>query len=365
MNVLFNIYIYTNIFSHDSLLDMVIVHPRLNSFTSRKRGGTINTAKTKKPKPKPKTTRKDTQKKALPPPWVTGDMEAPAGEKNTGSSVRAVFTKEQQARLGVDEYGNKVNDAKKTSEGGYKDSAKLDYSKIANEIHHNLKQVKLTPIKKRERTMFEDEIMQLLKLPKKEFVAQMKKKLCKEDVRLLLELMNIELQCITHQEKQRSRKRWESMKDDDDALYMELYSELNTLTIGNKLRTRCQIVYSSYQFVLLIWVMLLIPNFLHKFKLNTTFPLLNKITQLYRHSEQWKQVVAAIGVAYLVPTHKYWKEHKMDYITDPSVKTQFQQIKKESQHPRLAVKKQNDIISCVSIARHHDVDDTTFVSSQG
>eukprot|EP00434_Breviolum_minutum_P038435 symbB.v1.2.034091.t1/scaffold4322.1/size41248/2 len=44
----------------------------------------------------------------LPPLWVTGDMEAPAGTKNMGSWTAKVYTPEQQARLGVDEMGVKV-----------------------------------------------------------------------------------------------------------------------------------------------------------------------------------------------------------------------------------------------------------------
>ena len=50
---------------------------------------------------------------ALPPAWVTGDIEPPAGEKNMGTWVSAVYTPEQQKRLGVDENGQKVE----TNEG--------------------------------------------------------------------------------------------------------------------------------------------------------------------------------------------------------------------------------------------------------
>eukprot|EP00435_Cladocopium_sp_Y103_P018206 s3833_g4.t1 len=45
----------------------------------------------------------------LPPPWLTGKIEAPAGTKSMGSWTAKVFTPEQQARLGVDELGNKVS----------------------------------------------------------------------------------------------------------------------------------------------------------------------------------------------------------------------------------------------------------------
>ena len=46
--------------------------------------------------------------KALPPPWLTGQMEAPAGTKDMGGWTKAVFTAEQQARLGVNEEGQKL-----------------------------------------------------------------------------------------------------------------------------------------------------------------------------------------------------------------------------------------------------------------
>ena len=46
--------------------------------------------------------------KVLPPPWLRGKIEAPAGEKDMGGWTRGVFTPEQQARLGVDENGAKV-----------------------------------------------------------------------------------------------------------------------------------------------------------------------------------------------------------------------------------------------------------------
>ena len=41
----------------------------------------------------------------LPPPWLTGRMEAPAGEKNMGTWTAAYFTEEQQNRLNVTEDG--------------------------------------------------------------------------------------------------------------------------------------------------------------------------------------------------------------------------------------------------------------------
>ena len=42
------------------------------------------------------------------PAWTRGELEAPAGEKDLGTSVQAVYTAEQQAGLGVDEHGAKV-----------------------------------------------------------------------------------------------------------------------------------------------------------------------------------------------------------------------------------------------------------------
>eukprot|EP00933_Yihiella_yeosuensis_P071569 TRINITY_DN7977_c1_g1_i4.p2 TRINITY_DN7977_c1_g1~~TRINITY_DN7977_c1_g1_i4.p2 ORF type:complete len:131 (+),score=39.05 TRINITY_DN7977_c1_g1_i4:40-432(+) len=44
----------------------------------------------------------------LPPPWVLGEIEKPAGEKDMGGWKALVYTEEQQTRLGVDEEGNKV-----------------------------------------------------------------------------------------------------------------------------------------------------------------------------------------------------------------------------------------------------------------
>ena len=41
----------------------------------------------------------------LPPPWLTGRMEAPAGTKNMGTWTASVFTPEQQERLNVTEDG--------------------------------------------------------------------------------------------------------------------------------------------------------------------------------------------------------------------------------------------------------------------
>lgn len=45
------------------------------------------------------------------PAWTRGEMEAPAGEKDMGGWVAAVYTAEQQARLGVEEDGSPMNRA--------------------------------------------------------------------------------------------------------------------------------------------------------------------------------------------------------------------------------------------------------------
>ena len=44
-------------------------------------------------------------KQGLGPAWTRGEIEAPQGEKSMGSWTAAVYTAEQQARLGVDEVG--------------------------------------------------------------------------------------------------------------------------------------------------------------------------------------------------------------------------------------------------------------------
>ena len=49
---------------------------------------------------------------AVGPAWTRGEGEAPAGEKTVGTSVQAVFTPEQQARLRVDEEGRPQDLAK-------------------------------------------------------------------------------------------------------------------------------------------------------------------------------------------------------------------------------------------------------------
>ena len=43
------------------------------------------------------------------PAWTRGEVEAPQGEKDMGGWVAAVYTREQQRRLGVDEEGQSVS----------------------------------------------------------------------------------------------------------------------------------------------------------------------------------------------------------------------------------------------------------------
>ena len=47
-------------------------------------------------------------KQTLGPAWTRGEIEKPAGEKDHGSHKTLVYTEEQQGRLGVDEEGNEV-----------------------------------------------------------------------------------------------------------------------------------------------------------------------------------------------------------------------------------------------------------------
>ena len=45
---------------------------------------------------------------ALGPAYTRGEIEAPAGERSEGTAIIGVYTPEQQARLGVDEFGEKA-----------------------------------------------------------------------------------------------------------------------------------------------------------------------------------------------------------------------------------------------------------------
>ena len=58
---------------------------------------------------------------SLGPAWTRGEIEAPAGEKDMGTWVSAVYTAEQQARLGVDESGAPLNTAGPADPGGFRE----------------------------------------------------------------------------------------------------------------------------------------------------------------------------------------------------------------------------------------------------
>jgi hypothetical protein len=47
------------------------------------------------------------------PAWTRGEIERPEGTKDMGTWTAAVYTAEQQARLGVDEQGNKIKQESK------------------------------------------------------------------------------------------------------------------------------------------------------------------------------------------------------------------------------------------------------------
>jgi len=51
------------------------------------------------------------------PAWTTGDMEAPAGEKDMGGWKMRVYTAEQQGRLGVDAEGTSLHEGKPSGAG--------------------------------------------------------------------------------------------------------------------------------------------------------------------------------------------------------------------------------------------------------
>jgi hypothetical protein len=59
------------------------------------------------------------------PGWTRGKIEAPAGEKNMGTWCAAVYTEEQQARLGVDETGDATDGVIGSKIPGAQESARL------------------------------------------------------------------------------------------------------------------------------------------------------------------------------------------------------------------------------------------------
>lgn len=99
-----------------------------------------------------------------------------------------------------------------------KEHLKPNYAQIAKEVHTKLQQTKLTSFEKVEQNVLNYKLKKLLKLPKKEFIAYLKKNFTKEDVRLILEIICIEVgyNCAWY------RKKWDSMID-DDKIYSELY----------------------------------------------------------------------------------------------------------------------------------------------
>ena len=54
----------------------------------------------------------------LGPAFTRGEIEPPAGEKTVGSATIGVYSEEQQSRLGVDEEGNKLEDAAAAAAAG-------------------------------------------------------------------------------------------------------------------------------------------------------------------------------------------------------------------------------------------------------
>jgi len=58
---------------------------------------------------------KSSSSKAIGPAWTRGEIEKPKGTKNMGTWTAAIYTPEQQKRLGVDEHGKKKAPAKKVT----------------------------------------------------------------------------------------------------------------------------------------------------------------------------------------------------------------------------------------------------------
>ncbi len=48
------------------------------------------------------------QTQSIGPAWTRGEIERPQGEEDMGTWTAAVYTAEQQARLGVDKHGHKT-----------------------------------------------------------------------------------------------------------------------------------------------------------------------------------------------------------------------------------------------------------------
>lgn len=100
-----------------------------------------------------------------------------------------------------------VNDKAKTT-STTKKYTKPNYVQIAKNVHKNLQQVKLPQLKKTEQKMLNYKLKQLMKLPKKEFVEHMKTIFTEEDARLLHELYLMEIENPpSWKNKQRSKIR--------------------------------------------------------------------------------------------------------------------------------------------------------------
>eukprot|EP00747_Dinoflagellata_sp_TGD_P187094 gnl/TRDRNA2_/TRDRNA2_44576_c0_seq1.p1 gnl/TRDRNA2_/TRDRNA2_44576_c0~~gnl/TRDRNA2_/TRDRNA2_44576_c0_seq1.p1 ORF type:complete len:216 (+),score=42.12 gnl/TRDRNA2_/TRDRNA2_44576_c0_seq1:371-1018(+) len=68
---------------------------------------------------------------APPPPWATGKIEKPQGIRNMGHWKAAVYTPEQQTRLGVDEWGQHEGS---TPEGSTPEASSPEVSKVPGSL---------------------------------------------------------------------------------------------------------------------------------------------------------------------------------------------------------------------------------------
>ena len=258
---------------------------RLNTLTSRKRGGKKQTAKAT---PTSKTA------KAKPTP-----------KRNTSS----------------------------------KKSSKPDYANIAIEIHKNLYQAKLSPVKKVEQKALNYKLKQLLELPQKEFIAYMKQSFTKKDVRLLLELIILE-QGRGEVFVRRKRKRWDSMVDsDDNKIYSELYLYLRHTTtkfyVSNTVMEVCQSI-------ILLGVLYSDKLPFIKFPKLKIFLEDREVVSSLTSKEVLKLLIT-LSATYFFPKFKLnWiKEKKLGVITDSSIKKKIQEMRVKM-NTQKKVKKQAD-----------------------
>ena len=259
---------------------------RLNTFTSRKRGGKKQTAKAT---PTSKTA------KAKPTPKL-----------NTSS----------------------------------KKSSKPDYANIAIEIQKNLYQAKLSPVKKVEQKALNYKLKQLLELPQKEFIAYMKQSFTKKDVRLLLELISLEQGIRRGVVLQRKRKRWDSMVDsDDNKIYSELYLYLRHTT--NKFYVSNTVNTVTQSILLLAAFIYIHDNTKLKSFLDTT--LNDKMVLSENITKNMQKILIASSATYFFPKIKLnWiKDKKLGVITDSSIKKKIQEMRIKM-NTQKKVKKQAD-----------------------